>query len=480
VPARLAREARDLGKAEAGTLPRLLGGEERLARSRRDLGRHAGAGVGNRDHDVRTGSGGVAAREIRRLEREKTRARHRIARVEGEVEQRGLELPGIGGDVPHVRLEDRPDGDALAERMAQQLGELRDEVVRIERPRLGRLAAREGEQLPGERGGAIGAAADHLEVAAGVGLGVRVLQDLERAADDVQRVVEIVRDTAREQAERFHFLRVRQGRGARRTSRRAREERAPPAQHRGDDEEQPEDRGQAAGRDEGERDRTCGAGRREREPQARAFQGEQRQQGQRNTNIQREPRVASVNRLHDALRTLMTYLSANVTQVATCRPLESAAGVSVRRRSAAGVRQRAALAGLEVKQQAARAARDETEMLRASELAPVERHSVHAPRLRPSDEQQAVARQRIVGEPDRRPAQGLRDRAREIRAARGVGMGDEGGDGGRRGRGAAGGQTRERERHERCGRDAHRLTGGGSACPSRASARRCARGARVA
>ena len=53
--ARLLDEAVDLAKAEAGALPDVLGGEERLEGARQDLAAHAGAGVGDADHDVLAG-----------------------------------------------------------------------------------------------------------------------------------------------------------------------------------------------------------------------------------------------------------------------------------------------------------------------------------------------------------------------------------------------------------------------------------------
>jgi hypothetical protein len=79
-------------------------------------------------------------------------------------------------------------------------------VVQINHARADGLAAGEGEQLAGQVGGALGRFQNFLQVFA-QRAGRRLVQG-ERgiAHDGLQHVVEVVRDTAREPAHRFHFL----------------------------------------------------------------------------------------------------------------------------------------------------------------------------------------------------------------------------------------------------------------------------------
>ena len=199
----LLREAGNLRQPEAGAVARLLGGEERLARPRRDLGRHAGPGIGHGDHHVLLIEHGA-----RRLYGEQTCLRHRITCIDRQIEQRGFELAGIGGQHPDPMVEHGLDADPVVERMAQQLRHLRHQLVGIERPHLGGPAPANASRLPGERRCAVAAVADHLQVAVRLGLRLLQLQDLEGVADHVQQIVEIVCHFTGKQAEGFHLLRV--------------------------------------------------------------------------------------------------------------------------------------------------------------------------------------------------------------------------------------------------------------------------------
>src|SRR6185436_19036285 len=78
-------------EAQARTLPHRLGGEERIVNARQLLGRDAVAGVGDFGH-------GFAAFEARR-NRQPAAARHRIARVEEEVQEDLLQLELVADHV---------------------------------------------------------------------------------------------------------------------------------------------------------------------------------------------------------------------------------------------------------------------------------------------------------------------------------------------------------------------------------------------
>ena len=80
---------------------------------------------------------------------------HRVAGVDGEVDQHLLDLAGVGLDRPQVGRDASLQLDVLAERAAQQLLELGDDVVEVEHLRLHDFAAAEDQQLAGQRGRAL-------------------------------------------------------------------------------------------------------------------------------------------------------------------------------------------------------------------------------------------------------------------------------------------------------------------------------------
>jgi hypothetical protein len=111
VTTRLLDEAIDLAQSQTGPLPHLLRGEERFEGMRGDVRVHAGAGIGDLDHDV------VARRQIRRAARrrgidhciargdlEPSTRRHGVARVHYQVQDRGLELRRVDAARPQVSL----------------------------------------------------------------------------------------------------------------------------------------------------------------------------------------------------------------------------------------------------------------------------------------------------------------------------------------------------------------------------------------
>jgi len=124
-------------------------------------------------------------------------ARHRVARVDGEVDQHLLELRAVG--VHGRKVERRPQGqlDVLADEPPQQAAERADHRVEIEPRRLQHLLAAEGEQLLGQRARALGRLLDQLELAPAHGVGADLReQQLRASGDDGQEVVEVVGDAA--------------------------------------------------------------------------------------------------------------------------------------------------------------------------------------------------------------------------------------------------------------------------------------------
>ena len=176
------------------------------------LGRDAAAGVVDADADIvaggKIGGLGLVQGDVVDLDAEIAAPAHRVAGVDGEVEDRILELGGIGPDVPDVVGEAGVDGDPLADRAVDQFEHVLDQLGR--RDRLGQqgLGAGEGEQAAGQSGGAGGAL--HRIVEVELDLAARAVQlapgEIEAADDDREHIVEIVGDAAGQLADRLHLL----------------------------------------------------------------------------------------------------------------------------------------------------------------------------------------------------------------------------------------------------------------------------------
>ena len=177
--------------------------------------------VGHRQQDVLARGKSVLAvgRDIgfveigvRRLDGQAAAIGHRVAGVDGEVEDRVFELIGIDRDLPQAACEHGLDGDGLADRPAQQFRHALHQPVDVDRLDLLRMLAGEREQALHQRGGALGGLARRIEQALDARI---VVADAARghvdvAEDDGEHVVEVVRDAARQPADRLHLLRLTQ------------------------------------------------------------------------------------------------------------------------------------------------------------------------------------------------------------------------------------------------------------------------------
>src|SRR6185437_13890132 len=110
VAAGLLDEAVHLAQPKAGALPELLGGEERLEGAIDYLAGHAGAGVADANGDVLAGRQiGIDTAilligiDVGAFYRQLAAGRHGVARVDGEIDERRLEVVGIDFDVPQAR-----------------------------------------------------------------------------------------------------------------------------------------------------------------------------------------------------------------------------------------------------------------------------------------------------------------------------------------------------------------------------------------
>ncbi len=176
------------------------------------------AGVGDGQAHVLAGLGPDLARNValfehnvRRLDYELAAAGHGIARVDGEIEHGILDLAGVRAHRPQARRQQRAERDGLAQRAPQQLGHDQHLLVEIENDGIEATSACEREQPVGQPGahhrGVVGA---RKQVAL-LGTLELHLEQLVVAGDDGQQVVEVVRDAARQLADRLHALRLAQG-----------------------------------------------------------------------------------------------------------------------------------------------------------------------------------------------------------------------------------------------------------------------------
>ena len=212
----LAHDAVHGGEPEPGAFALLFGREEGLEHARARRGVHTGAGIADGEEDIRARLGidvllGVRAVDLHlvRFDGEDAAVRHGIAGVDGEVQEHLVNLRRISTNRSQLRCQDRGELDLLSDQPAQHLVRVGDDLVQAQGPRLDRLPAAEGQELAGEVAGALGRAADLLEILAVGTVGREVEQHQIRVAENRrQDVVEVVGHAAGQGAEGVHLLRL--------------------------------------------------------------------------------------------------------------------------------------------------------------------------------------------------------------------------------------------------------------------------------
>lgn len=117
--ARLLAEVEDHAETKAAPGTRGLGGEERLHHALDQFRRHADAGIGHRQHDIVAGRY-LGVRRLRRhagvrgLDQDLSAMRHRVPRVDREIEQGVSHLRRIRPHRPQVRGQLSIDTDRFA------------------------------------------------------------------------------------------------------------------------------------------------------------------------------------------------------------------------------------------------------------------------------------------------------------------------------------------------------------------------------
>jgi len=129
----------------------LLCGEEGFEDVGENGSVHSGAVVADRHADIGAGSGTLVDeivggyRDIRGRDREATLARHGIATVVRQIEQRVLQLCCVDHRRPDLSLQVHPDVDGLTHREADERHHPGDQLIDVDLARFQRLGSREGQ-----------------------------------------------------------------------------------------------------------------------------------------------------------------------------------------------------------------------------------------------------------------------------------------------------------------------------------------------
>ena len=218
VTAALLDHAVDRRQAKAAAFALLLGREERLEHARTGRRVHAFAAVADREHHVRARLDRDVRQRVRgvqfdvgSLDRQPPAGRHRIARVDREVDENLLHRRRIDRHLTQIGRERGDQLDILADQPAQQFLDLRHQRVEVDHLRLQHLPPAERQQLPGQRRGAIARRLNFQQIQAQrILLRDLVEHQVAVAEDRREQVVEVVRDPAGELTDRFHLLRLAQ------------------------------------------------------------------------------------------------------------------------------------------------------------------------------------------------------------------------------------------------------------------------------
>ena len=147
------------------------------------------------------------------LDQERAAIGHCIARVHHEIQEELLELPRVGADHPEIRRQAKLDGDALRDAPTEHLLKGGNQVVQLQIGDLHGSLVREGQKLPREHRAAFRRAADLDEIVSELGVVGKLLFDKGRVVqDDGEKIVEVMRDAARQKADTFQALRLPQAR----------------------------------------------------------------------------------------------------------------------------------------------------------------------------------------------------------------------------------------------------------------------------
>ena len=177
-----------------------LGGEEGLEDMIAHVVRNALARVGDGEPDQ-------AFPVAPRAHRECASVGHRVRGVDGQVHPDLADLPAVRLDRQRLRRELELQRHVVAQQAPEKLGGVPDDLVQVQSLRFRLLVAGEQQQLLRELGTAAEQLLELLEPLLGAGQILAVQPGvLGQPEHGLQEVVEVVRDAARQPADRFHPL----------------------------------------------------------------------------------------------------------------------------------------------------------------------------------------------------------------------------------------------------------------------------------
>lgn len=148
--------------------------------------------------------------DISSLDQQPPARRHGVTRIHRQIHDDLFKLPGIGLDRPQLRFKIRPELDNIfADQPPKHAIHVGDNGIQIDHLHGRELAPAERKKLPRQTGCSIGRLLDFFHVASGRLIRGQTAQDqFTVPANDRQQIIEVMCNTARKPAYRFHFLRL--------------------------------------------------------------------------------------------------------------------------------------------------------------------------------------------------------------------------------------------------------------------------------
>ena len=141
------------------------------------------------------------------LDLDRAAIRHRVARIDREIEDRQFELVGVDPRRRQSFRQIKPQRDARPQRALEQIAHALDQRAQIDRHRAQILLARERQQALGQRSAALGALQRAIDQPMQARIvGQALAQQIEITHHRHQQIVEVMRDAAGELADRLHLL----------------------------------------------------------------------------------------------------------------------------------------------------------------------------------------------------------------------------------------------------------------------------------
>ena len=206
-------------QAQARARPFRLGGEEGFERPLQHGAAHAVARIGDGQHHVLAGRHVdqvvhivFIEHDIAQLDGQLARAIHGVARIDGQVQDDVFDLAAVDQGVPQPAPAHVHDVDGFAQGAPQQRIHIAHHAGQVGHHGFERLAPRKRQQVRRQLGAPLDGGNGRVEPLAHEAIRARqVLQQMQIAGNNLQHIVEVMRDTARQLAHGFHLLRLAQG-----------------------------------------------------------------------------------------------------------------------------------------------------------------------------------------------------------------------------------------------------------------------------